>query len=362
MMMMMMMGDPKFEDLEFVDIRLATEEDMHIPGYDYTFLNNVNMCPVWGLIRYGLGKTYGTGRAMALEAGKAAHEVFAAIRLLELASGKGHDHFHHHGTRLFGKDRFEDMRRHLQREPRAIEDDREGWLNFALSALHSSGFYDDPRDRRRTIVSIEESCIAYFDRWQWGRWPVYVEDDNDPTCVVGIELPVNIIISFGGVKIRYTGRMDGFHIHGDHYNVHENKTGARMDESWRAGLMLSHQLTGYCVAANLMFDKPVWRATVFGMAIPLPRTYDMGGIVRDTYTRDQSRVHDWLKWVYETMLIVWRFESNPIDAPQHTHSCNRFFRACSFIEMCASPIEERQEFVDEMEFIPWDPLAEEEQK
>ena len=72
-------------DIVKVDARLATEADADLPAFDNTKLTAINQCPTWGIVRYGLHKTMsGGGRAMALEAGSACHEVFAALRLWQL--------------------------------------------------------------------------------------------------------------------------------------------------------------------------------------------------------------------------------------------------------------------------------------
>ena len=53
--------------------------------FDNTKLVALNTCPTYGIVRYELHKTYKSGsRAMALEAGSAAHEAYAAIRIGDL--------------------------------------------------------------------------------------------------------------------------------------------------------------------------------------------------------------------------------------------------------------------------------------
>ena len=65
-----------------LDMRMATDEDKDLPAYDHTKLSAVNTCPTWGILRYILHKRMpNSTRAMALEAGSASHEGFAAVRL-----------------------------------------------------------------------------------------------------------------------------------------------------------------------------------------------------------------------------------------------------------------------------------------
>ena len=54
-------------------------ENLH--AFDFTKMSAINTCPTWGIIRYGYHKVFSTtSGAMALEAGSACHEVFAAAR------------------------------------------------------------------------------------------------------------------------------------------------------------------------------------------------------------------------------------------------------------------------------------------
>src|SRR5262245_41935598 len=52
--------------------------------YDYTKLTAANMCPTWGVVRYGLHKTEIPltmgGRNLPIECGSACHDFFAALR------------------------------------------------------------------------------------------------------------------------------------------------------------------------------------------------------------------------------------------------------------------------------------------
>jgi hypothetical protein len=75
--------------------------------------------------------------------------------------------------RLFGNTRYQvDAYKRSMNEKMSVYN----LLRSVLSALETSGFYDDPRDRRRTMTNLEEACIAYIDRWNWTRMPVWIRD------------------------------------------------------------------------------------------------------------------------------------------------------------------------------------------
>jgi hypothetical protein len=299
---------------------------------------------------------------MALEAGSAAHQVFAAVRLWQLGHEDGlPEHFHYHGKRLF-KDRFEQML--ASADPR--EDERTQRLNFCLTALETSGFHDDPSDKRRTMNNLEEAMIAYIDRWPFGKWPIWVEDPDDPTSSVGIEVPLDMVITFtmsdGTVEeYRFTGKMDGLHwdsVERKKLVNHENKTASRLDEAWRNSFEMSSQVTGYCLAASAWVGTAVTDALIHGVSIPLPKSYDYGGIVKEPVSRQNFHFEHWFNWFYHSVSMYNAHKNNPIPAPRYTHSCNRYFRSCSLLSFCASPDDEKEQILKEMRHEEWSPLHE----
>lgn len=348
-----------------VSARLSTEADQHLEAYDNTRLVAINTCPTWGILRYSMHKSMsppassGGVRQMALEMGSAAHEVFAAVRLWQVRSYQNHPNLaDFHGRRLFGDTRYTAMLSAVDER----EDPRQQSMSFCLSALETSGFYDDPRDRRRTMTNLEEACIAYIDRWDWNRMPVWIRDVTDPQSDIGIELPFDIVLSFvldnGEVReYRYIGKADGLHIR-DQLVLHENKTASRLDEAWSQSFLLSSQITGYCLALGLWAGAPIEKAEIYGMSVPLPRNYDFGGIVREVVPRYSHHFERWFAWFLHTVTLEQSYHNNPIDAPKYSHSCNRYFRPCSMIPFCDASDEEQQHIIDEMYHDEWNPLHE----
>lgn len=356
-----------------VKTRLATPDDAHLPAYDNTKLQALNTCPTWGILRYQMHKTFqgGGGRAMALEAGSAMHEVFAAVRLWQLwkqlqqsdtrAEQKGVGLFEYHGKRLFGEDKFANMLEMI----REGEDDRTNCLNFCLQALYDSGFYDDPSDRRRTMSNLEEAAILYVDKYDFNRMPIWIRDINDPTSDVGIEIAFDLVLEFelddptgynSKRQYRFIGKFDGIHTRDGNVVIGENKTASRLDEAWRMSFTMSSQVTGYALAASVWTGEPVNKAVVFGLAIPLPKAYDLTGLVQEHVSRDTHHFARWFDWFLHTVELAEQYHNNPTDAPRYTHSCNRYFRPCAFIPFCDSDDEEQKMIIDEMVLDEWSPL------
>lgn len=357
-----------------VSVRLATDEDRQtLTRYTNSSLIAMNTCPTWAIVKDQMQLGYAsTSRAMALEAGAAMHEVFAAVRLWQLWKydiprlAPGTDHTiltNYHGKRLFGEDRWLDMLGQVP-DGAAVEDERTVCLNFCLQALYSSGFYDDPNDNRRTMSNLEEAAIMYIDRWDFNKYPIWIRDINDPESDVGIEIKFDVVIEYtfeeqlpdhilsDGPPPRksylYSGTLDGLQIRNDELIIGENKTASRLDEAWRQSFEMSSQITGYALAATVFAQQPVSRGVVWGVQIPLPKSYEYGGLVVEHVTRESFKTERWFDWFLYTVQQYERYHNDPHGAPKFTHSCNRYFRPCSMIPFCASDDEEQKLALSEM--------------
>lgn len=345
-------------------IRPTTDEekqDPSIPAFDYTKLTALNMCPRWGLIRYDQHKRMPTnGRSTALEMGGAAHQAYAAIRFFELmesgefADSKYHSLIYQHGLKQFGEERFH----YIMNLWGSGEDTRRRVNAIALYILNTSGYYDDPNDRRRTLSNLETSMLAYIDRLELGTRIPVVRDG-----LVGIEVPFDLLITFTSpwvdrFKMRYIGRMDGLVKTRYGYEVEENKTASRLDKSWMDSFLISHQVTGYCVAASILLGEPVSECVVRGMMVPLPKNYDLGGIAHVSVSRDDDRIREWYRWIWTTVSNLYLpYRDDPLFAPEFSHSCNRFYQSCAFIPLCSmASREDRLLTFSQMVHDEWSPL------
>ena len=351
-------------------MRMATDDDNDIPAYDHTKLSAINTCPTWGILRYSMHKKMpSSNREMALEAGAAAHEGFAAVRwyqykTFQADSKAQHTNIQSHGIRLFGEDRFERMLQSLSKGATH----RTNTINFAIEAVESLGFYDDITDNRRTISNISESLISYVDSYDMERYPIWVRDTEDPETDIGIEIPFDIVVEMkyhdGGsmveyiepAPVRFTGKMDGLHWNKDKLIIIEEKTGARLDEHWLSQWVLSHQITGYCLAASTFTKHPCSHALVSGMRIPIGKV-PAEGIRKEYVPRSPLMFEKWANWFATSIGIETQYRESVLDAPMYTHSCNRYFRSCSFLPLCAADtIEEKEHIITEMETDEWSPL------
>lgn len=341
-----------------------------LPTFDNTKLVAINTCPLWGITRYTHHKTMGgMGRAMALEAGGAAHEVFAAHRLYHLQEyGEAfyetsrdavENIFNITGERVFGKERFAEMLAAVD----GREDFRTRCQQFSLTALYNCGFYDDPGDKRRTTTNIEELCVAYMDKYTWKDKLPFWQDD-----FVGIEIPVDVVVFIeyhddqgvsNNIIIRFIGKADAVHWTDktrSTLRVHENKTASRLGDAWEMSWETNHQPTGYMVALSAMLNMSIVEAEMLGTCLPMPKSYAINGLARVVVKRKDWQLAEWFGWLLHTALLHEQYKDDPTNAPMYTHSCNRYFRPCSYIPLCSTEPEERRTMFEDMDEQEWNPL------
>lgn len=354
------------------DFRVATDEDKHLDTYDNTKLVAINTCPTWGILRYQMHKTFQhNSRAMALEAGSTMHEVFAWVRLCQLYYQTDYldievrmNAFHHHGKRLFNSKQFPgrwlDILQAINNswdQSNPIDYVREG----ALNVIETGAFYDDPNDKRRTISNLSECALHYCDRWDFS-YNVWMQSKDDPFGLVGLEMPFDIrtdlTMSDGSVmSFRLTGMIDGIHDYNGRITLHENKTASRLNEAWSSSYHLNSQPTHYLVAVTTIIQAPVRNALIIGLNIPLPKSSVSGGMLIEPVRRHDYHIERWINWVAHTVQLAEEYKDNPYDAPNYTHSCNRYFRPCSFIPFCNTTTEEQRVMVNEEMIIDeWSPI------
>ena len=281
---------------------------------------------------------------MALEAGSAMHEVFAAVRIWQLNDKQGlSKHAQITGERIFGRSRWNACLAQVD----AGLDDRERLLQLTYAILHSGEFYDDPSDDVRTIGSMEMATIVYVDEAlaKMDNWPIWVADKKDPKAAVGIEQVFDVILVYeDGRTIRYIGTIDGLVIDAHREKrptLDENKTASRLDDGWIASFDMSYQVTGYLACASTFFGFAIWNSRIQGLKIKPTHRGD------DKYvklvSRNTENVRHWASWVRHTVELYEAYRNDWEHAPRYTHSCNRYFRPCSLVSFCADSMEGRIE-------------------
>lgn len=347
------------DDVSSIDIRMRQDDEELKDGewFDYSGLSDYATCPTYGIIKNKLRKTMaGGGRRMALEAGSAAHEVFAAVRCMQLLRQGLPEHFAFHGNRLFGEERFNSMCEYV-----GNEDPEQELYQFALEALYTSGFTDDAGDKRRTMGNIEEACIVYMQNYAFDKFPVWVQDVDDRESLVGIEMPVDMVVEFttpdGVIHCNVIGKVDGIHTDLDgNLVLNENKTAGRLDIPWQMSFSMSHQLSVYTLAMSTMLGEVCSYIDVYGLALPMPRSGSLSGFLRIPEVRHEKHFGDFLRWLLHNRQVRDMYGSDVRHAPRNTNSCNRYFSICEFMPFCGSAEYDQQDVLNDMSDNEWNPL------
>lgn len=339
----------RLADVQFNDKHQRIDEDAKLPYYSHSIMEAIQTCPKWGLIRYKQRKYYKSNfRALALEAGSAMHEVFAALRLWQLGRVQGHlDHMMFHGARLFGETRF-----NACFWPKS--DPRDEALSLCFEILNSGEYYDDPGDGIRTMANMEETTIRYVDEQMtvMDRNSIWVADPNDPTAPVGVEIVLDMVVD---ETIRFIGTIDGIvnNFTNKRIQNEENKTASRLDEAWRESFRVKFQPTGYMLLASLYIKQMITASKIIGIKIKQTRSHE--DYLSFIEHRDEHRIKKFFDALYFTHQLTMSYQDDALNAPMFTHSCNRYFRPCGFIDLCSAEAEDERLIYDSMETTPLSP-------
>jgi len=336
-------------------------------------MSAVNTCPRWGIINSWHGKKLPSGneRVLPLEAGRAMHDVFAACRFFDLLNHLkdtlGRDSgnmINAYAGRIFNNAEYPDRWQQALHYYHSTEDAETRCMQMCLNLLETSGYHDDPRDNRRTQANLESAAINYVQRYPLGR---FIPICNEDASQIGVEVPFDVTLHDYSDKplVRFVGRVDAvcrdtLRPNDTTPEVHENKTGSRIDSVWSNSFDTSNQVTGYCIAMSCILNQPIRNVIMWGLQLPVPKSSSYSdGIMRYPTTRNENAFFEWQLWVKHTLGIILLYEDDPTNAPMYTHSCNRYFRSCSFIPLCCESMEQRKHIFDnEMVTKRWSPLDE----
>jgi hypothetical protein len=337
-------------------VRRTTQEEINnnMPYVTASMIEAVNTCPRWGIIHNVLNKTFTSNyRQMALEAGSLMHDVFACLNLFQVGYVQNlQDHMHHKGTELFTKQRWEYLHSELvKKDANPTKDSTVALERFLLSVIASSDFYDDPGDRNRTVSNLEHCTYELLQYWQsnFADANIFIEDKDNPTAPIGIEISLDCVFE---VDKRYTIRCIGladavFDINGTPI-LGEYKTASSMNDAWRLAFDTRHQITLYSSMLRAYYNTYNELDTLLiGSAIPA-RTTSMP-VQHFTIHRDEQNIKQMLNTFIFTNGIIETFCDEPLQTPMFTHSCNRYFRPCSFLDLCTAEVSDQEIILEQME-------------
>jgi hypothetical protein len=283
------------------------------------------------------------------------HQFFAAFRCWQLDYIQGKpNHAMAAGIRIFGEDRWKDTWKKVRRTP---PNDIDRVSTLAHEILHTSGYYDDPKDQTRTLSNMETASVVYAREVipHLHNWPIWLADEKSASKPIGIEIIFDVVLEYeSGARIRYIGTLDGILRNlqkGGRITMAENKTAARMDRAWTESFKMRHQVTGYMACGQALFNIEMWHARCYGCK--LKPTFKGEDVHIEPVVRDQAAIDHWANWVHNQVSIFEMYKDQWELAERRTHSCNRYFRPCSLIPFCSDTVEGRMEQWSQMiEAVP----------
>lgn len=341
-------------------------------GYDFSTMNAVSSCPFKGIVSNVLGKRFKdiSERNMALEAGDLCHKVYAVWRALSIKDEDLKNIY----VKKFLKQVVPEMHEEIfDKELELLVKSASNCITplaelmvYADWVLANSGYYDDEKDKKRTLENIRTSLMAYGSNFLElvQDEPVWISEDKTK---VGIELPFDYQVTIHYLDhndkecmetFRFIGKIDGIHVHSNgKLIIHENKTASRLDDSWLVQWYMSHQISGYCLAASELVGSYIDQARVLGMQIPVPK---MSGYAyrTDRVDRPYHFLENWARWIIQQIQTIKQYKDCPEKAIMNTKSCCAFYSACQLMCLCTLPEDERKQAIDEMIVDKWSPLDE----
>lgn len=331
------------------NVRLWLPTDQEIMGamakhewLDHSVASSIHQCPKYAMLRYIHGMTMeGRGRQMSLEAGSALHRAFAMHRLWWMFNNKGvgrDGKLNTLGERLFGSEHEEgcwpDLRTKMA-EP--VE-------QACLHALYTSGFYDEDRDKVRTLSNLEEALLHYLTQY---------EIDYNPIVDIEVALPFGVEWDTGE-RLIYLGRADAIEQDGEDIRVVDNKTSTQVGvRGWEEQWHTNHQPTGYMIGASVKYERPVNKGRILALQPRLP-VKSSGNSFKDiTTSRNDLQIAGFFQWLLDAWRVVQRFKDRPFEATMYTSHCFQYFSPCQYIPVCTA--DEQPTDWTGFEHQPWHP-------
>lgn len=335
-------------------VRPTTQEEKNsnMPYFTSSILEAVNTCPKFGIIHSILSKRFVTGyRQMALEAGSLMHEVFSMLNLYQVGMVQQlPEHMNVHGTKEFSSYRWERVSQHFK--PVADTSTESIMLEAAMfDLMATSSFYDDDNDRVRTLSNLEHCALELINYWlmNFRSFNIYISNVNDPTAPIGVEQSLDVVFNTSHGAFRFIGLVDALYQNKDTGQIKqgEYKTTSSMNDAWRMAFDTRHQITAYNAALHAYFDNVSQDVILLGSSIPVRKT--TAPVQHFPVYRDESAVQQFLQTMVFTKFVKETFLSQPLFAPTFTHSCNRYFRPCAFIDLCSSALADQEAMLEQME-------------
>ena len=200
----------------------------------------------------------------------------------------------------------------------------------------------------RTRYHLMRSVVWYLEHYHDEQCKTLLLPSGAPAVEVSFRVPLPI--EYKGTSLILCGHMDRIVDFNEENWVMDYKTTKSLSRQFFADFQLSHQLTGYTLAGQVILDKPVRGAIIDGVAL------QVGGVQfgRAMSRRTSSQIGEYIQTVNYVFDRAVELAETGGDYPMNTSAC--YF--CHFKEVCSQPPEYRQTYLKMLfeQKKAWNPL------
>jgi len=194
------------------------------------------------------------------------------------------------------------------------------------------------------------------------NFPIYIEDVNDPSKSIGIEKSMDVIFTCDVMNevgeiiqhsIHFIGLGDVLYQNPETKRVKlgEYKTTSSMNDAWREQFRTRHQQSAYIGALQAYFPNVADECILIGSALPVRKTSAPN--MHFPIYRDKEAVAQFLSTALTALNFMAAYrDERAVDAPMFSHSCNRYFRPCSLLDLCSAQRDDQLVMWDQMAISP----------
>lgn len=199
----------------------------------------------------------------------------------------------------------------------------------------------------RTRYHLMRALVWYLEHYADDQAKTLLLPSGEPAVEVSfrIHLPVQVL----GHDVLLVGHIDRMVEFNERLYVKDYKTTKGLSRQWFADFELSHQLSGYTAAGQVILDRPVSGAIVDGIALQVGGVQFQRGFVNKT----EGQLNEYFETVQNTLDEAER-HADTGEYPMNTSAC--YF--CQFKELCRQPPEFRESYKAQLfDKVPaWNPL------
>lgn len=199
----------------------------------------------------------------------------------------------------------------------------------------------------RTRYYLFRALVWYFEHYINDPCKTIILPSGAAAAELSFRVPLPIEIA--GTPLLLCGHIDRGVEFNNFLYVSDYKTSKSITKQWTQMFDLSHQMTGYSTAGQIIFDRPVKGAIVDGVALQVGQVK----FGRSFTNRTKGQIGEYFDLLRHVgRLAVQHYELD--DYPMNTASC--YF--CDYKDICRQPPEYREAHIRQHYFEKqgWNPL------